>query len=360
MDIKPSDASPDEDLTAENSVEMKSPEPESEPEPNISAVSEDEADASTEPQVEDPAFPQNEHNEPTDVEAATAPNSDQNDKTKKKSRISKKMGLIIGGSVAAFFVLISILGSVCFHFDWNPATCTRPKTCSNCGQTEGEKLGHSWEEATCTEPKTCSRCGKELGKALGHKPSTWTVQSEATCSTEGKETSTCSRCGEDISQSIPKLDHLPGDWVVTTQPTASTDGTRVRNCTVCGEEVESETFSMSPEEIAAAYKAECISLSYEDVARNPDQYNGTKVKFTGEVIQVLESSGVYTLRVNVTEGRYYWEDTIMIYCAAADGAPRILEDDILTFYGVMDGITSYESVMGATITLPQMYAAYYE
>lgn len=360
MDIKQSDASPDDDLTAENTVEMKSPETKPESKPDTSAVDEDEANVSPEPQVEDATLPRNEQNESTDAETAAASNSDQSVEPKKKPRISKKTGLIIGGSVAAIFILIAILGSVCFHFDWNPATCTEPKTCSNCGQTDGEKLGHSWEKATCTEPKTCSRCGKELGKPLGHKPGTWTVQSEATCSAEGRETSTCSRCGETISQSISKLEHQPGDWMVTTQPTASTDGTRVRNCTVCGAEVESETFAMSPEEIAAAYKAECISVSFDEVARNPDQYEGTKVKFTGEVIQVMESSGLYTLRVNVTQGRYGWDDTIMVYCGATEGAPRILEDDVLTFYGAMAGLTSYESVLGATITLPQMYASYYE
>lgn len=27
---------------------------------------------------------------------------------------------------------------------------------------------HTWSEATCTEPKTCSECGETEGKALGH------------------------------------------------------------------------------------------------------------------------------------------------------------------------------------------------
>ena len=55
----------------------------------------------------------------------------------------------------------------CEH-DWTPATCTAPKTCSICGETEGEALGHSWNNATCTTPKTCSVCGETEGEALGH------------------------------------------------------------------------------------------------------------------------------------------------------------------------------------------------
>ena len=52
---------------------------------------------------------------------------------------------------------------------WTDATCTDPKTCSECKETEGEPLGHKWTDATCTEAKTCSVCGETEGKALGHK-----------------------------------------------------------------------------------------------------------------------------------------------------------------------------------------------
>lgn len=117
---------------------------------------------------------------------------------------------------------------------------------------------------------------------------------------------------------------------------------------------------MSPEEIAATFKAECAVVSYDEVARNPDQYKDKKVKFTGEVIQVMEDSGIYTLRVNVTQTSWGYDDTIMVYYIASEGSPRILEDDVITLYGTMGGMTSYESVLGATITLPILYAQYVE
>ena len=28
---------------------------------------------------------------------------------------------------------------------------------------------HEWKEATCTEPKTCTKCGETEGEALGQK-----------------------------------------------------------------------------------------------------------------------------------------------------------------------------------------------
>mgnify|MGYP002625755360 FL=1 len=51
---------------------------------------------------------------------------------------------------------------------WVDATCTEPKTCSICGVTEGEALGHEWLENTPNyqQAKTCSICGETEGKVL--------------------------------------------------------------------------------------------------------------------------------------------------------------------------------------------------
>ena len=89
---------------------------------------------------------------------------------------------------------------------WQEATCTAPMTCAVCGGTTGSALGHSyqsvvtavgcltdgytthtcttcgnsyrgdyvtatghsWVDATCTQPMTCTACGKTNGDALGH------------------------------------------------------------------------------------------------------------------------------------------------------------------------------------------------
>ena len=50
--------------------------------------------------------------------------------------------------------------------EWVEATCTAPKTCKTCGETEGEALGHDWKEATTEAPKTCTRCGATEGEKL--------------------------------------------------------------------------------------------------------------------------------------------------------------------------------------------------
>ena len=50
--------------------------------------------------------------------------------------------------------------------EWVEATCTAPKTCKTCGETEGEALGHDWKDATTEAPKTCTRCGATEGEKL--------------------------------------------------------------------------------------------------------------------------------------------------------------------------------------------------
>jgi len=76
---------------------------------------------------------------------------------------------------------------------WEEATCAAPKTCTECGRTEGETLEHVWEEATCAAPKTCTGCNATEGEALEH---TW---EEATYVLP----KTCSVCNTTEGTSIP-------------------------------------------------------------------------------------------------------------------------------------------------------------
>lgn len=66
---------------------------------------------------------------------------------------------------------------------WMAATCEKAKTCETCGTTEGTAKGHSWVDATCTEAKTCSACKKTEGEALGHNWQDATTENPKTCQT---------------------------------------------------------------------------------------------------------------------------------------------------------------------------------
>lgn len=49
---------------------------------------------------------------------------------------------------------------------WEDATCTTPRTCSVCGETEGRPLDHTLAEANYQAPATCTVCGATEGGAL--------------------------------------------------------------------------------------------------------------------------------------------------------------------------------------------------
>ena len=80
-------------------------------------------------------------------------------------------------------MLLSACG--CKHETWLDADCTTPKTCADCGETEGAPLGHSWLAATCENAKTCEICGEVTGETVGHK---WT---DAVCEMPKR----CEFCG---------------------------------------------------------------------------------------------------------------------------------------------------------------------
>ena len=71
--------------------------------------------------------------------------------------------------------------------DYSPATCVSPATCTNegCGQTIGDALSggdhNPGEPATCTTPQFCLDCGVPLVGALGHDLSEASCTAAAVC-----------------------------------------------------------------------------------------------------------------------------------------------------------------------------------
>ncbi len=67
-----------------------------------------------------------------------------------------------------YIVTVSVAAEEECQHQWTDATCKAPKTCSLCGETEGEVGDHSWVDATCKAPKTCSVCGATEGEIGDH------------------------------------------------------------------------------------------------------------------------------------------------------------------------------------------------
>lgn len=125
------------------------------------------------------------------------------------------------------------------------------------------------------------------------------------------------------------------------------------------EQTDEETTAEEETTEQIDYRETCVAVGYKDIARMPDDYKGMDVYFSGQVIQVMESSfsNSVTYRINVTQDEYgFWEDTVYVTYSLPDGAPRILEEDIVTFYGVCQGTYTYSAVLGNNITIPSVDA----
>lgn len=111
---------------------------------------------------------------------------------------------------------------------------------------------------------------------------------------------------------------------------------------------ELNTFINSNMEDVSMFRSD---ISYDEIARHPNDYDGELLTFSGEVAQVIEGDGMTELRIAV-DGDY---DNIIygIYDNRILDS-RLLEDDKIQFYGESCGIISYQSTLGDTISIPSM------
>ncbi len=90
-------------------------------------------------------------------------------------------------------------------------------------------------------------------------------------------------------------------------------------------------------------------ITYDQLARTPDDYKYKKVKFEGKVIQVIEDGDEVQIRLAVS-GNY---DKVVLCSYKKSITPsRVLEDDYITIRGISAGTITYESTMGGNITIP--------
>lgn len=110
------------------------------------------------------------------------------------------------------------------------------------------------------------------------------------------------------------------------------------------------TPTMTIEELKATAK----QITYDELARNTEKHIGEFLYFRGKVVQVIEGSGQEMgLRVEVTEGEYgFWDDLVWVNFKGS----RLLEDDIIQFWGTVEGRYSYKTVLGSTVTIPEITA----
>lgn len=96
-------------------------------------------------------------------------------------------------------------------------------------------------DPSCTESgskhKICSKCNDEITESIpktAHTFDEWETTKEATCTSPGIKERTCSDCGQKDSETIPAPGHQYGAWKTTKVATEIAAGQQSRQCTVCG------------------------------------------------------------------------------------------------------------------------------
>ena len=151
---------------------------------------------------------------------------------------------------------------------------------------------------------------------------------------------------EDLSNIESELSELNDDYESYKEKMAPYEKLSVAEAKAKTAEAEKQA---AEAEKAKGYET---GITYDQLARTPDDFKGQKVKFSGKVLQVMESDDETQIRLAV-DSNY---DTVL-YCGYSPAiiSSRILDDDIITVYGTSLGLFSYTSTLGGKITLPAIY-----
>lgn len=97
-------------------------------------------------------------------------------------------------------------------------------------------------------------------------------------------------------------------------------------------------------------------LNYPVLKKNPDSHAGEKVKFTGEVIEILEQDGMTFMRIAVTKTSYGYHpgDIVFVEHVGTEDTKDIVEESIVKVYGSVLGSFTYKSQAGWDISLPEI------
>jgi Ca2+/Na+ antiporter len=96
------------------------------------------------------------------------------------------------------------------------------------------------------------------------------------------------------------------------------------------------------------------AVDYKQLEKDPDSFNGTVAKFTGQIVQIEQSGnqGVIRLAVDQLFGSV-WNPSDIVYISY-QGNTDAVEGDVVNVYGPLTGSQTYTSQANFQITVPSM------
>lgn len=103
-----------------------------------------------------------------------------------------------------------------------------------------------------------------------------------------------------------------------------------------------------------AYISECEEYSYDQLARYPEQYNGSQITVSGRVVKIDVGLGSDNVLLDVGDGNQMY----VCYSGKQYRDPEILKNDQITFYGTYSGKQNYAFSDTEEERLPYLIARY--
>ena len=157
------------------------------------------------------------------------------------------------------------------------ATCTetglKSRKCTVCGQTEVSAIraiGHDWIPATCTSPKMCKNCFETEGTTIAHTydrevANEKTLKTAATCTTKAVYYKSCVcgaisdkstfEYGDTAAHTFDK--EVVSEETLKSAATCTAKATYYKTCSVCGAVSDKDTFEVG-ETLAHTYDKEVV------------------------------------------------------------------------------------------------------
>lgn len=139
----------------------------------------------------------------------------------------------------------------------------------------------------------------------------------------------------------------------TTTETAATEATTEAATTEATTKAKKKTTKAKKKEKKKSYKKENWNpeITYDQLARTPDDYMGKDITFAGKVLQVMEDSSSKQTQLRIATSDDY-DKVMLVGYDSSILKSRVLEDDEIRFYGTSIGLVTYQSTMGGNITIP--------